>query len=374
MINSNLQSFKLEHYLSKYEFSTPYLLCCSDAESYNLHELLGMASSEEISEWNNLRLGYTQVKGAPKLRQSIAEALYPQLTQENILCFAGAEDGIFCTLFTLCQPGDHVIVVTPCYQSLAEVPRTKGCKITAIELQESNDWKINIDHIANAIEENTKLVIINFPHNPTGQIITREELQDLIFVLKKNNIWLFADEVYRLLGLPTGGWSNPAACEYEYAISLGVMSKAFGLAGLRIGWIACKNLDLLKRIEHTKHYTSICNSAPSEILATIALNNIDKILARNNRIITDNLLLLDSFFLQNANKLGWVKPQGGCIGFVKLKLTEKVDDFCERLVDDMGVLLLPASIYDIKTNHFRIGFGRKNMPEALELFIRFLNK
>ncbi|MCE2716220.1 MAG: aminotransferase class I/II-fold pyridoxal phosphate-dependent enzyme [Pseudomonadota bacterium] len=370
MNNPNI--FKLEEYLGQYEFKAPYLLCCSDAESITMQEMIDMGSSSSKDAWNKLSLGYTEVSGLPLLREQITQSFYPKLSANNILCFSGAEEGIFCALYTLCDPDDHVIVLTPCYQSLAEIPALKGALISHISLREENYWRIDLQEIQNAIKPNTKCIVINFPHNPTGQVITKNELQDLVDVCRAHNLWLFSDEVYRLLGNPSEGWAPSAVELYEKALSLNVMSKAFGLAGLRVGWIACQNNDLLKKIEQMKHYTSICNSAPSEILSLIALENKDKILARNNQIVDKNLQLLDSFMDQYRELFSWVRPQGGCVGFVRYKKEESIDNFSKRLVDDKGVLLMPASIYSHSSNHFRIGFGRKNMPESLEKLKEFL--
>lgn len=383
--------FKLEEYLSRYEFNAPYLLCCSDAESFRMEEIIQLASPSDLEKWNNLRLGYTEVWGMPELRQQINISLYPSIDTENILCFAGAEDAIFCTLKAICRIGDHAIVLSPCYQSLLELPKHNGCTITEIPLLEENQWRIDLESIRYAIQPNTKCIIINFPHNPTGQIITPEELTDLVAICRQQDVWLFSDEVYRLLGQPANGiWAAPAVTLYEKAISLGVMSKAFGLAGLRVGWIACQDTALLESIVRIKHYTTICNSGPAEVLSLIALRNMDTLLDRNNKIVADNLSLLDSFFEKYSNLFSWVRPQGGCVGFVKYtppSLQENnvanmpistgpettIDSFCEELVKVQGVLLLPASVYDAPTSHFRIGFGRLNMAEALQKFSEFIN-
>ncbi len=364
--------FKLEEYLARYEFSAKYLLCCSDAESFAMPEIIGMADEQERDLWNNLRLGYTEAPGLPLLRATVAHELYNGLDAENILMFAGAEEGIFCALNAIIEEDDHVIVLTPCYQSLLEIPKSKGADITEIQAKEENDWRIDLRAIYDAIKPNTKCIIINFPHNPTGQVIEQDELQALIEICESNGIWLFSDEVYRLLGSPNKPWAIPAACLYEKGISLGVMSKAFGMAGLRIGWIACQDKAILKKIEQMKHYTSICNSAPSEVLTLIALRNKDAILERNNKIVADNLRLLDQFFIEYRHLFEWVRPQGGCVGFVKYKGIGSIESFCEKLVNTQNVLLMPASIYDYASNHFRIGFGRKNMPQCLDQLKEFL--
>lgn len=368
----DINIFKLEEYLAHYEFSAKYLLCCSDAESFALSEILAMALPEDRKFWDNLHLGYTEAQGLPLLRKTIADSLYPGLEPENILCFAGAEDGIFCALHAMVDSDDHVIVLTPCYQSLLEIPKLKGAAISELMLQEANDWRIDLEAIENAIRPNTKCIIINFPHNPTGQVIEEEELAALIEICNTRGIWLFSDEVYRLLGKPNKPWAQSAACLYPRALSLGVMSKAFGMAGLRVGWIACQDSKTLKKIEYIKHYTSICNSAPSEILALISLHHKDKILARNNKIVEENLKILDQFFAAYASLFSWVRPQGGCVGFVKYKASESIDIFCERLVQKKNTLLMPASIYNHQSNHFRLGFGRKNMAEGLEKLKEFL--
>ncbi len=365
--------FKLEEYLTKYEFSAKYLLCCSDAESLAMSELLAMATNEEKNFWDDLRLSYTQTAGLPRLREKVAEFLYPGLPSENILMLTGAEEGIFCALHALIEIGDHIIVLTPCYQSLLEIPKLQGAAITEIPLKKEYHWRIDLNAIKKALKQHTKGIVINFPHNPTGQVIEEDELKSLIHLCESRGIWIFSDEVYRLLGQPHRPWASPVSCLYHRGLSLGAMSKVFGLAGLRIGWIACQNKEMLKKIEHKKHYTSICNSAPSEALTIIALSNKKKILQRNNQIVNDNLRLLDQFFLEYSYLFEWTRPQGGCVGFVSYKGTESVDSFCDKLVRTQKVLLMPASLYHDNSNYFRIGFGRKNMPECLDQFKEFLH-
>lgn len=367
-----IKVFKLEEYLTKYEFSVQHFLCGSDAESFKMSEVLAMSTTQERDMWDDLSLKYTEPYGHPMLRHQIAKSLYPSLSAENILCFAGAEEGIFAALSTICTPQDHVIVLTPCYQSLLEIPQMMGSEVSEILLKEENEWRIDLNEIQDAIKHNTKCIVMNFPHNPTGQVIEEEELVQLIAMCDKHGIWLFSDEVYRLLGKPKHGWAPPAATMYHRALSLNVMSKSFGMPGLRIGWIACQDLNMTHNIKLMKDYLSICNSAPSEILSLISLRNKEQILARNNNIVSENLKTLDVFFKEYNNLFEWVRPQGGCIGLVKYKGDESVDVFCDKLVNEKSVLLMPASIYNHQSNHFRIGFGRKTMPEALAKFKEFL--
>lgn len=367
----SLPVFRLEEYLSQWEFIAPYLLCCSDSESYSLEDILSLADRESKQLWQSLSLGYTEVAGLPILRREIA-TLYPGLSEEDIFCFAGAEEGIFCSMQALLTPEDHVIVKTPCYQSLEAIPKYTGAKVTSIALKESENWNISLDSIRSAIKPNTKIIVINFPHNPTGSVLTEQQASQLVELASSRDIYIFSDEVYRLLGPSSTEWNDPIAARYTKGISLGVMSKAFGLAGLRLGWIATKDNKAIEKIKLVKHYTSICNSAPSEILALIALRAKDTILRRNVEIVDNNLKHLDTFFENHKEILSWVRPKGGCVGFVRYQSPHPVDRMCEALLSQEGVLLLPARIYDYPENYFRIGFGRKNMLEAIERFDRFL--
>jgi aspartate/methionine/tyrosine aminotransferase len=372
-------TFTLEEYMAKYEFQAPYLFCCSDAETVSMKALLDGASPEDKLLWDNLSLGYTETRGLPLLRQQICDSLYPSLNQDNILCFVGAEEGIFCALNVLCTPADHVIVLSPCYQSLLEIPKQCTPHVTEIELRYENSWKIDFAAIENALQPNTKLIVVNFPHNPTGQIITVQELNDLIALCEKRDLWLFSDEVYRLLGNPTrdaSGWPQPAACLYPKAVSLGVMSKSFGLAGLRIGWIACQQASLLHAMEGMKHYTSICNSAPAELLAYFALKQKDQLLERNNSIVQENLDLLNNFVKKYSALFEWVVPEGGCVGFMKYKGHKKtLTEFCDGIREKKGILFLPATEFNKPgLSFFRIGFGRANMKDCLQRLIEYVEE
>lgn len=361
-----LPVFCLEEFLAEWEFKAPYLLCCSDAESWSLKEILSLADNESLKLWENLRLSYTEVPGLLALREEIAH-LYDSNERfaENILCFAGAEEGIYCAVTALLQPNDHAIVITPCYQSLEELPKHAGAKITRIELSEDDGWELDLAKIEESIQDATRMLLINYPHNPTGMRLGWKKLLDLVELARKHQIIVFSDEVYRLLGPHNNGWEPPVAAIYELGISLGVMSKSFGLAGLRVGWLAAQNKQLLKKIESVKHYTSICNSAPAEVLSLIALRARNQILDRNNQIVKENIALLNAFFKKRSKEFSWVQPQGGCVGLVRYHGQDEVERFCQRLLERKGVLLMPGRIYKLHTNHFRIGFGRKNMPEAL---------
>lgn len=369
----NIPPFKLEEFWKKYEFTTPYLLCCSDAETWGMDELVSMADPDSKKLWQSLTLGYTEPPGHPVLRQEIA-SLYSSLTGEDIFTFAGAEEGVYCALRVLIEPGDHVIVVDPCYQSLATLPKTCGADVTPIHLKFENQWQLDLGEVQKAFRPNTKLLVLNFPHNPTGAIMTREIQDGLIALARKNGAYIFCDEVYRFLEVDESLRLPSLVDEYEKGISLNVMTKSFGLAGLRIGWLASRDRNFLEKVGSYKLYTSICNSAPSEILAIMALRAREQILQRNRDIMLKNLQILDEFMLRNHKSLDWVRPQGGTMAVLKLLLPMPVERFAEELERSQGVLIMPGSVFDLPGNYFRIGFGKKNMPDILKRFESYLNR
>lgn len=365
--------FKLETYLATREFNDPLNLCASDLESFSMTEILEMADEASLQLWNNLALHYTEPKGLPLLREQICLQYSAKITADHILCFAGAEEGIYSMAHAILSPPDHAIVVTPCYQSLESVAATI-CSTTAVQLQYGDRWELNLDDIASAIQPNTKLIVINFPHNPTGATITQEQQAALIELARRHGIWIFSDEVYRHLELDPSDRLPPFASAYEKGLSLGVMSKAYGLPGLRVGWIACQDKRLLQEMGEVKHYLSICNSAPSEILSLIALRAGDRILDRNHRIMKDNLALLSRFFEEQHEWFEWVPPKGGCIGYPLFKGTLSISTLADELLKSSNVLILPSSVYNHSGNHFRISFGRSNMSETLTQFTNFIDQ
>lgn len=366
-----LPSFKLEEFWKKYEFSVPHLLCCSDTESWALSEILALADSETKSLWDSLRLGYTEAPGHPLLRGEIA-FLYRNLSENQVMTFAGAEEGIYCALQVLIEPGDHFLVVEPCYQSMETLPVAFGGELSRVRLRAEHNWQLRLEEVESALRENTKLLILNYPHNPTGTLLDPDVFEGIVKLAKERGAYIFCDEVYRYLEIDETKRLPSIVDAYERGIALNVMTKSFGLAGLRVGWLACRENEFLNQALSYKLYTSICNSAPSEILALIALRNKQSILGRNRKILLDNLQILDSFMHRYAHILDWVPPQAGSITLLELLLPQPVEEFAEQLVKEQGVLVMPGSVLSLPGNYFRVGFGRRNMPEVLEHFEKFL--
>jgi aspartate/methionine/tyrosine aminotransferase len=330
-----------------------------------------LADDETRSAWRSLTLGYTEPGGHPRLRREIA-SLYDGLDATHVMTCAGAQEGIFLAMNVLVDAGDHAVVVTPAYQSLHEVARAIGATVTTVDLDPA-DWSLDIDRLERAITDRTRVVVINFPHSPTGAQISVDSLQRIARMCEARGIHLFSDEVYRFLELDVADRLPPAASLSASAISLGVMSKAFGLAGLRVGWIATRDTRVLDRIAAFKDYTTICNSAPSETLALMALRARDQVLARSRAIVAANVPLLDEFFQRHISRFAWIRPRAGSVCFPRL-LRENADEFADRLVNDAGTLVVPGSHFQYDASYFRIGYGRRDMPEALAQLEAFVSR
>ena len=366
-----LEPFKLERYFAKHEFSAPYVLCASDCESMALRDLLALEPGAE-ERFFSLWLGYTESLGNPALRQAIA-TMYERITADEVLVHAGAEEAIFNFMNVAIGSGDHVIVHAPYYQSLGEVARSIGAEVSEWRGDPTRMWELDLEVFKAILTPRTKVVVINFPHNPTGFLPSLAFVRELSELSEQHGFIIFSDEVYRGLELDPSDRLPAFADMNSRAVSLGVMSKTFGLAGLRIGWIATRNERLFGALAAFKDYTTICNSAPSEFLATLALQKSGEIVERNLRIIRKNLDHLDAFFHSHADLFGWYRPKAGSVAFPTL-LKGTVHNFCTDLVEKAGVLLLPGTLYNSGLNAFRVGFGRKNVPEALQRVAQYLQE
>jgi aspartate/methionine/tyrosine aminotransferase len=370
-----MRDFALEVHFSKWEFRARHHLTASDAQSLAISELLAMADAEGLERWENLWLGYTETSGAPWLRERIA-ATYDVVKPAEVLTFAGAQEGLHCAMHALLGARDHAVVIVPNYQSAETIPLSLGA-VTGVALDPDDYWTLDLERIEAALRPNTTLISINFPNNPTGKILERDRFDALVALCRSRGIWLFSDEVYRLLERNAAHRLPQVADVYERGLSLNVMSKAYGLPGLRVGWIACRDQSVRQRMERLKHFLSICNSAPSEALAAIALQAAPRILERNRAIAARNLALLERFFADYTDLFDWWEPEGGVVAYPRYKGREGVEAFTTRLVEEAGVLLLPASIYRSEllptpTDRFRIGYGRANMADGLEALRGFL--
>ncbi|ADE56307.1 MULTISPECIES: aminotransferase class I/II-fold pyridoxal phosphate-dependent enzyme [Aminobacterium] len=367
-----LPAFKIERYFARYEFKTEFLLCPSDCESFSLSELLQMADTESLSLWKNLRLGYTESLGHPLLREEIA-ALYTGLSKEDVL-LAVPEEGIFLAFNGILEPGDHVIAISPAYQSLYSIPEGMGCEVSYWSVKEKNgEWTLDLDELEGMIRPATKMIVVNFPHNPTGYLPEKKDFLKIVDIASRHDLYLFSDEMYRFLEFDEMSRLPSACTVYEKAVTLGGLSKAFGLPGLRMGWLAAQDREILNITAQLKDYTTICGSSPSEILSLMSLRAKEKILQRNRALIASNLEEIETLFHKHDDLLHWVPPKGGSIAFPALKGNIPIEAFCQEAIDQYGVLIIPGTLFGSKENRFRVGFGRATFSEALKQFEVFLN-
>jgi aspartate/methionine/tyrosine aminotransferase len=379
-----IKPFQTERFFAIHEFTAPYLLCASDCESLTVDELLQLAGASWES-LGRLQLGYTETQGAPALRERIA-AMYTNADPDQVIYLSAPEEGIFLTMHALLEPGDEVIVLSPCYDSLANVAEFLGCRVVRWPLVPApamlaagastgspGGWRLDLATLEGLIRSRTRLVVVNFPHNPTGYLPSHSENQALVNIVARAGAWIFSDEMYRGLEHDPAARLPSGSDLYERAITLGGLSKTYGLPGLRAGWLVMPDKTMRDRILGWKDYTTICASAPGEVLAQIALDAADRLAARSLRIVLDNLAVAEAFFARWQTVFRWNRPQAGSVALVGL-FDRSARAFCDRLVAEQGVLLLPSSGLGFGDGHVRFGFGRLSFPVALEQLDYFLTR
>lgn len=358
-----LRTFRIERYFAAHEFIAQHLLSASDCESVALPDLLALADDEARGLWERLWLGYTESAGHPLLRAEIAR-LYG-LAADNALV-AAPEEAIFVAMNALLEAGDEVVLTWPAYQSLGEIARAIGCNVIRWPLRvEGGRWTLDPDDLNARLSPRTKLVIINFPHNPTGYLPTREAWDRIVATVAGRGVTLFSDEMYRWLEYDEAQ-TLPSACEvYERAVTLGGVSKSLGLPGLRIGWLASRDRDLLRRASEIKDYTTICNSAPSEILALIGLRAREWLIGRNVAVVLANLREAEKYFGHRKTKYEWLPPMAGPVAFPRWLGSDSAQAWADATVRDHGVMIAPGELFDM-LGHFRVGLGRRGFRAAMQ--------
>jgi len=364
-----IKPFALERYFAEYEFSAKYLLSSSDCEPLLMKELLAMADTEALELWNNLKLSYTESLGLQLLRKEIA-SLYNGIVPENVMV-VNPEEGIFISMQAMLKRGDEVAVTFPGYQSLYEIAASKGCKVKRWEPDDNNQF--SVDGLEGIITGNTRMLVINFPHNPTGAHLSREEFERVVSLAREREILLFSDEMYRFLEYREED-RLPSACElYKSSLTLFGMSKSFSLPGLRLGWLIVHDPEIMARLQAYKDYTTICPPAPSEILALIALRAKQGIIQKNLEIIGGNIQLMEGFAVRNPHFIRWIPPKAGSVAFPEIFVRYEVEYFCRCLTRKTGAMLLPSCVYAYDKNRVRIGLGRADLGAGLEVLEEFVS-
>lgn len=363
MTLARIEDFALERYFARWEFVVRHQLSASDLEPFTLSEVLELADDDARDRWSALSLGYTESSGLPALRDAIA-ATYQTLDASHVLVVAGAEEGIFLAMHALLGADDEAVVVAPAYQSLHAVATAARARVKLVFLRPDHGWRLDVDEIAHAVTPRTRAIVINFPHNPTGAHISSEDLRTIAAIADDADAVLFSDEVYRGLEYSANEVLPAAADVSPRAVSLGVMSKSFALAGLRIGWLASKDADLRARVARLKDYTTICSSAPSEILALIALRARERVLRRSREIVSGNLAVATDFMAECHERVEWIAPRAGSVAFPRFRRLQ-ADAVAQTLAERENTLMLPGSLFGYDPSYFRIGLGRRDFPAAL---------
>jgi aspartate/methionine/tyrosine aminotransferase len=368
----SIRPFELERFFGRYEFDTPHHLCCSDCETLSV-VAVSLKNGLPISALANLRLGYTKSQGDPALREQVA-GFYREAGTGDVVITNAPEEGIFLAMEALLQPGERVIVQTPCYQSLVELARHKGCDVQPWPLLETaQGWELDLDRLDVLLAPGARLLVLNFPHNPTGLLPTEAVHCEIVERARRAGTRIFSDEMYRGLEasadrrLPTGADLSTDA------VSLWGMSKTFGLPGLRIGWLVTRDGELRERLVRLKDYTTICSSAPGEILTRAGLAASDRLIQRNLAIIRENLGVTGEFMERRKNLFGWQPPQAGPVALARLH-SGSAEKFCRQAREEAGVLLAPSTLFDFGDRHIRFGLGRSTYGNGLQVLDSWLDR
>lgn len=363
--------FATEQYFALYEFNTPHLLSSSDCETMSIGELMDLAGLG-IDGLGGLRLGYTESLGNPDLRTAVA-AGYDHVLPEHVVVLTSPVEGIYLVMRALLEPGDDVVVLTPAYDALKNMAEHVAGRVQAWQLAPAaGGWRLDFEALERMVSEKTRLVVVNFPHNPTGYLPAPAEFQRLIDLCARHGTWLFCDEMYRGLEFGPAATLPSAADLYERAIVLSGLSKTHGLPGLRAGWLLARDEPTRQALLNWKYYTTICPAGPTEFLALAALTAGETIVARNKALIRDNIALAEPFFERWSGLFTWRPPQAGSVAFVGLDVPS-ASDYCHNLAQTAGVLLLPGACLGYEDHYVRFGFGRSSFPTALAHYEAYLN-
>jgi aspartate/methionine/tyrosine aminotransferase len=372
-----LKEFALERFFAKYEHKVKYNLCASDCETYSVEGLLKLGGYDKTAKaFKELSLGYSENEGGIQLREEVA-SLYKGLSSDDILITNGASEAIFLLSLVLYEGGGKKIVTqSPVYQSLVEMPLSLGCKVVGSKLLEGIEWIANLEE-QEKLSRGADVLVINTPHNPTGFNYSRKDFDRMADIATSENMMVIFDESYRYSEYNPES-RLPGICEVlENGFSIGGLSKAFGLSGLRIGWLATRNEEVLNKCKSLRDYLSISSSTVSELIAVIALQNKEKILRRNLRIIKNNFALLTKFFKKYKDVFSFSLPNAGPIAFPRVRkenpLNQSAEALCKGALEEGGVLLLPGSSFGWN-DHFRIGYGKKNVAEGINRLDGYLTE
>jgi aspartate/methionine/tyrosine aminotransferase len=372
LIKMKIAPFATEQFFARYEFNTPHQLCNSDCESISIAELLSLAG-ESLEDFGRQRLIYTDSQGHPLLRESIA-SIHRNVRADDVVVLGTPVEGIYLAARALLEPGDEVVVLSPAYDALINAfEHVTGKKqVRKWRFRAGPDsWELHLDDLRRVLTANTKLLVVNFPHNPTGYLPTEEFQRELLCIVEEMGLWLLSDEMY--FGLEHSGTpAIPSAADVSgQSIVLSGLSKTYGLPGLRSGWLIIQDAGIRDSIMNWKYYTSICPPVPTEQLAIAALRVRGKLRDRSVARIEENLRLAEIFFARWPDLFHWRRPLAGSTALVGYNVPS-VEAVSTRLAREEGVLIQPAGMLGSDDQHMRIGLGRDGFDLALEHFESWL--
>lgn len=363
----DMSSFLVDSYFTAYESRAKYMMGSSDPESLPLKEIVS-----DLSAYVDEPLSYALGNGYLPLREKLS-TLYESITPDQIAIMNGGEETIYVAMHALLKPGDEIVVQMPSYQSLSVIAKEIGCSIIEYRPDFEEKWAFDPELLKTKITPKTRLLILNYPHNPTGTCLTDSEMGSVAELCRKHDLYLIADEVYRFLRMNECCSDASFADLYENTVALGSFSKTFAAPGLRLGWVATKSSELLHRLLAYRHFTSTCSNLPCQWIASELLNKRDTILQRNNAIVRRNAALLGQFLTKHADLFAYVPPQGATMAYVKLLGGQGAMDFCMEILEHTGVLIVPSSVLDNSDEYLRIGLGRESFPKCIQLLNEYLS-
>jgi aspartate/methionine/tyrosine aminotransferase len=369
-----IRPFGVEQWMNAYENHCRYNLAETCVESVTFGELLQLCGKQHsiLDEISPIKLTYGAIEGSLRLRTVIA-SLYSTMQPENVLTTHGAIGANALLHETLVEPGDRVISVLPTYQQHYSIPESYGADVQILHLREENQFLPDLAELQALVNANTKLIVLNNPNNPTGALMDRALLEQIVHIARGCGAYILCDEVYRGADQEGDGYTVSIADLYEKGISTASMSKAYSLAGLRLGWIAGP-VELLKQVEIHRDYNTISIGVLDDYFAALALENRDKILARNHAILRENLAILDAWVAQEPT-ISYTKPRSATVCLLKYTQPLSSQDFCLRLLQTKGVMLTPGSAMDME-GYVRIGFANNQqaLRQGLALLSEFLQE
>jgi aspartate/methionine/tyrosine aminotransferase len=357
-----IKDFGVEIWMNLYEDNCEYNLAETCVESLTVEELLDFSGQKDeiIEEIVKMKLTYGDIYGSDGLRNGLS-GLYRNVGIENLAITHGAIGANALTLMTLVNRGDRVVSVLPTYQQHYSMPESIGAEVKIAQLRPENGFLPDLDELRNLVNDNTKLICINNPNNPTGALMDEDYLKEIVEIAKSVDAYILSDEAYRGLNHEGESFSASIVDLYDKGIATGSMSKTFSLAGLRIGWIAGPE-DFIEEINKQRDYHVISCGMIDDRLATVAIENKDKIIKRNVGIIRNNIKMLDDW-VNNEPLISYIKPKSGTTAFLKYNIDMSSEDFCLKLLEETGVMLLPGSAMEME-GYLRMGYA--NTPSVIE--------